>query len=286
MKPVFGINITENKKNDVGNERVFICQQISQTNAESLAKVSEENSHVMKKMLLPLPLRIFNFVVAIIGFILFRASLNLMRDGMSFGEILNESPWVVIGIGACAVVFSGVLLLAKAKRKKVSESDENAVLSNRIDVVCNNIYAELGVTADTPEIDILSFTYKEKKGENVPVGKSTSPVNFSNLAHKFYVSDGNLYLVSLEAKYCIPLGGITGIRTIKKQAVVPEIMWNKDIHYTEDYYKQYKIRSNDGMLYIKPYHILCFNYNGEEWGLYFPCYELPLFERITNLKAE
>lgn len=286
MKPVFGIDVTKNKKNDVGNERSFICQQISQTNLESLDRITEENSKISKKMLLPLPLRIFQGIVMVVGIILFRVSLNLTRDGVTLSEMLKTVPWVPLGILACSGIFSGILMLANAKRKKIAESEENLVVSNRIDVVCSNIYSEFGVDENTPEVDILSFRYKTRKSENVFVTNSLSPVNASNLAHKFYVSDGNLYLVSLEAKYCIPLDNVTGIKTVKKQAAIPEAMWNKAIHFTEGYFEQFKIRCNDGIIHIRPYHILCFNHNGEEWGLYFPCYELPLFENITGLKAE
>lgn len=286
MKPVFGIDVTKNKKNDVGNERAFICQQISQTNLESLDRITEENSKISKKMLLPLPLRIFQGIVMVVGIILFRVSLNLTRDGVTLSEMLKTVPWVPLGILACSAIFSGLLILANAKRKKIAESEESTVVSNRVDIVCSNIYAELGVAEDTPEVDIFTFKYKEKKDKITPVAKGATPVNALNVAHKFYVSEGNLYLVSLEAKYCIPLNNVTGIKTVKKQMVVPDIMWNKDIHFNEGYFKQFKINSHDGALYIKPCNVLCFNHNGEEWGLYFPCYELPLFENITGIKAE
>ena len=36
----------------------------------------------------------------------------------------------------------------------------------------------------------------------------------------------------------------------------------------------------------KGYHILELEINGELWGIYFPCYELMVFEEITGLKAE
>lgn len=41
-----------------------------------------------------------------------------------------------------------------------------------------------------------------------------------------------------------------------------------------------------GILWIKPHHILVIEQDGEEYGIYFPAYELSTFERLTGLSAE
>lgn len=52
-------------------------------------------------------------------------------------------------------------------------------------------------------------------------------------------------------------------------------------------YKAYKLSEGDnGLIYCKPYYILELDRAGERWGIYFPCYELPAFERATGLTAE
>lgn len=287
MKPVFATNVTENKKNDVSNAEAFVCQRISQMNKESLDRVSEENNKVIKKASLPLPLRIMQIASMIVGFICFRVTMNLTRDGMSSGELLREAPVLFVVLAACVVVFGVVTFWGNAKSKKIRNSEESEIAASRADVVCRNIYAELGVTEQTPEVDIFDFKYKEKKNDISFVAfNKMSAANFMNFPYKFYVNEGNLYLADLEVKYCIPLNKVKGIKTVKKQATIPMFMWNKEIAFNEGYYKQFKIRSNDGNIFIKPYHILCFEHNGEDWGLYFPCYELPLFEQITGFKAE
>ena len=37
---------------------------------------------------------------------------------------------------------------------------------------------------------------------------------------------------------------------------------------------------------MKAYHILELEHGGENYGIYFPCWELPVFERLTGLNAE
>ena len=52
------------------------------------------------------------------------------------------------------------------------------------------------------------------------------------------------------------------------------------------YYKQFKITGDDDDgVSFKPYYILQFRHEGELWGIYFPCYDLEAFERLTGLKT-
>lgn len=75
------------------------------------------------------------------------------------------------------------------------------------------------------------------------------------------------------------------IITVKKRAVM--MSWNKDEAYNKGVYKQYKlVEDNLGRVSGKNYHILELNSGGERWGIYFPRYELPVFEEITGLKAD
>lgn len=63
--------------------------------------------------------------------------------------------------------------------------------------------------------------------------------------------------------------------------------WNKDEAYNKGVYKQYKlVEDNLGRVSGKNYQILELNSGGERWGIYFPRYELPVFEEITGLKAD
>jgi hypothetical protein len=41
-----------------------------------------------------------------------------------------------------------------------------------------------------------------------------------------------------------------------------------------------------GFVFCKEYHVLELEQNGEEWGIWFPPYELPAMEALTGLKAE
>ena len=63
--------------------------------------------------------------------------------------------------------------------------------------------------------------------------------------------------------------------------------WNKEIGPNEERYKPFKLGVDQyGGVHAKPYHILTLEHEGEEMGIYFPCYELETIELLTGLKAE
>lgn len=285
MKPIFGTDITTDKKNSVSNAESFVCDRISQSTQASLDKVSEEAMTIEKKMSLPTPLRIFQVVDGIVLCIFLRVILNVLTDEeVTFSQALHNAPWMFIVFGVSLLAFVLMTLYGNKLRKDVGESDEHATVSNRVDVVCQNINSELGVPESAVDVDVLSFAYKEKKGEFVATEQGISPIKFINFSYKVYEQEGNLYLSDLECKYCIPLDKKKNIVKINKRITIP--MWNKEQAYNKGEYKQYKISSDNDMYSFKPYYVLNVEHNGELWGIYFPSYELPVIEELTGLKAE
>ena len=45
-------------------------------------------------------------------------------------------------------------------------------------------------------------------------------------------------------------------------------------------------QTNTGEVSIKPYYVLEIENDGDLYGIYFPCYELATFERLTGLNAQ
>lgn len=82
-----------------------------------------------------------------------------------------------------------------------------------------------------------------------------------------------------------PSDALRGIRKVSKRIRIEG--WNKEEPCNQGRYKAYKLSEGDnGLIYCKPYYILELDRAGERWGIYFPCYELPAFERATGLTAE
>ena len=108
---------------------------------------------------------------------------------------------------------------------------------------------------------------------------------YYNVDIKAYATEEGLHLADLEHVYTFKPSELVGIKTVHKRIVIP--LWNKEEGVNEGTYKPYKITPlNTGDFSFKNHHILEIEREGERYGVYFPCYELDIFERLTGLKAE
>ena len=176
-------------------------------------------------------------------------------------------------------------MISAKKEKAVLSSDESTHTLSKLDGICDAIFTELSVPADAKEVDILSFYYKMKDGDIKVCEKALQSAPYFNPVFKIYSDSQNLYIANLEGKYAFSLSSAQSIHSVKKHIRITE--WNKDEDFDKGIYKQYKLTSDDyGCIHCKTYHILQINNNGDSWGIYFPCYELPVFEAITGLTAQ
>lgn len=287
MKPFLGVDLTENKNNERFNGEEFLRIKTSETQLQSFEKAAESGLELEAKAKLPLPLRIIGGICGFVGLIGLAVIVNLWGESeeATFAHIYETLPWVFWLCGVCLAVWGVLKLLGKKKAKDTIESDEGNLTKSRIDTAVNTIYAEMGVPKTTPETDIFAFGYKVKDGEVIAKTRGFEITPYNNLIYRVFTDKDNLCLVNMEGRYEFPLSELKAIRTVKKSIVIPD--WNKEESPKKGIYKQYKLSvDNQNCVHIKPYHILEFEHNGETWGIYFPCYELPTFEKLTGLKAE
>lgn len=284
MKPLFGTDLTTNKKNDTANIEQFVCQKISDVSSEALDDVSEQATDVAKKADIPVFLKILMYVSAFGMLIMLRIVANLITDDIPIQQIIEQHLWVIIAAIGCVAVFLLICFYRKKLGQKVTESEEYAITESRINNVLRTVYSELGVPSDAKDVDIFYSFYKVKNGECIQKRRGMAPFDFANFANKVFIENGNLYVADTTTKYCIPDFKPTFIEKVNKRRTFP--IWNKDTPYNKGEFKAYKITYNDSIYSCKPYYILHFESNGESWGIYFPSYELPFFEGLTGLKAE
>ena len=128
------------------------------------------------------------------------------------------------------------------------------------------------------------FGYKIKNGEIRPqlIGLQNTP--YTNAEVKMYATDEDISLVDLGSVYSFKKEELKSIICVNKRIGVPE--WNKEEDPRKGNFKPYKMTVNQGTVFFKPYYILHIEREGEHFGLYFPCYELEAFERLTGLTVE
>lgn len=281
MKPFLGIDLTHNKKNEQFNGNEFLIQEPSAALLNSLLTASEKATDTVNRSKLPQPLRVIQYICGITA-LLFGG--GILKSDVSFSEGYYNAPWVFWGAGIGAVIWLILWVWGKLKAKSVMETEDSTQTFSRLDGINKAVYAELGVPGNAKDVDILSFFYKIKDGNIKIQEKGMQIAQYFNTEFKFFADSENLYLANLDGKYAFPLSSVTALRTVKKHIRIAG--WNKDDAFNQGIYKQYKLTTDQyGCVHCKYYHILEISHQGEIFGIYIPCYELPVFEELTGLKA-
>lgn len=284
MKPVFGIDITTNKKNERLNSEEFIIQTTSKQKTEELEEKQENLKQTIEESKLPLWVRI---VKAICGFyaLIVLGSVAKASFKIGFDQALRNAPILIISAFLCAIIWVILQFFAKRKENRVMTEQNAEQQVEELDTNLKNIYDELNVPKESASVDVLVFRYKVKNGKVVPKAIGLQMTEYMNLDVKIFKTEDNLCLADLENLFAFPLSSLRAIKTVKKRISVSS--WNKDEEPTKGKFKPYKMAVNQyGQIFFKPYHILEIDQNGEIFGIYFPCYELPIFESLTGLKAD
>ena len=276
MKPFLGIDLTMDKKNEEFNGTEFLVQAPSAALANTLEVSSEKAEETIETAKLPLLFRIIQFICGIAALII---TGGILKADVSLAEGYQNAPWLYWTAGICAVVWLVLWLWSKQKAKVVLETEESEQTFSHLEGTASAIYKELSVPDDAKDIDVLSFFYKMKNGEIKPVEKAFA--THFNPEFKIFSDEENLYLANLEGKYAFPLSSIVKIHTVNKHIRIAG--WNKEEKFNKGIYKQYKLtEDNYGSIHCKQYLILEVNYQGEAYGIYFPCFELPILEECTK----
>lgn len=207
------------------------------------------------------------------------------EDSVTLSQAYQNASWLFWLGGGCIAVWGLLKLISIRKAKNIFESDESSRVISNLNVTSDAIIADLNVPKDSEKIDILSFFYKVKDDKIKVCEKGLQIASHMNPIFHAFCDSKHLYLANLEGKYAFPLTDIKGIRSVKKTILL--LSWNKDIPYNHENYKKYKLsEDNYGCIHCKGYHILELEHDGETWGVYFPCYELPVIEQLTGLTAD
>ncbi len=282
MIPFLGIDLTTDKKNKTTNGSEFISEKPSLALAQALEHSTEKANQTTNKSKLPLPLRIIQYTCWAIWLIMIS---SIIRADVSVTTAYKNAPWVFWIGGITFVLWLILWLSGKVKSKSVLGKEESSRVFTHLESVTDSVYTDLSVPNTATDVNVLSFYYKLKDG-NIKVctpGMQIAP--YLNPIFKAFSDSEYLYLADLNGKYAIPLSSIVSIKTVNKRIQI--LRWNKDVHLKNAAFKKYKLQSdNYNRIHCKYYHIVEFNHYGTLWGIYIPCYELPVFERLTGLKAQ
>lgn len=284
MKYVFGINLTEDKNNKIIDGQVFHSSSISPELLEEINKCGDISAKHEKKISLPIWMAIVQLLSLVIGSMILISIINGFKNH-TLREIYNNAPSLFyISIVSFTIYF--ILYLIERNKKKYLSSDEYNYDKIYTRNVFNYTKNALDIPDDAKVIEVLLFYYKVKNGKMRVVEKTNHVdkgfVSYQNFQVYAYVKKETLYMRDLYDEWAIPLYCITGIKKINKKISVPR--WNKEIPYNKGIYKKYKMIINGlGYIFFKPYYAVSIAWNGENYELLIPPYELDILSALIGI---
>ena len=279
MKPFFGTDLTHDKHNEHINDEPFITATISHT----LRKDAEENAQEFMrsvKKASPTGLHILHTILfAVAAYCGLFGALGLV--GLE-EDLTMDTALLFLGIAAVCGGFAYLLhRRSVSKLNTAFDSEEMEALTEKMQQNSMGIARELNLPDSTLSADVFYFAYKSKKDGKEEESRWTQRAPYSNFEVQLYTRDGNLCITDMESVFSIPLSCLKKIRKVDKRIVFTN--WNKEEPFNKGSFKPYKIREEKAGYSCPCYYILDVEYQGEPYGIYFPCYELDTFRQATGL---
>ena len=284
MKPFFGNDRTTDKKNEHLNAEPFLVATPPEQASRMQELSSEEITETIRESKLPLAVRIFKWICGYLALICIGGAL---KARVPIRTAYGNAPQVFWVGGVCLILFVVLVILGRRKEKTVLESEDADRSLERYAESTDEVFKQLGVPETAEEVNAFGFFYRVKKdGECRPCkGFAMQVALYFNLTFRAYADGDRLCLANLDGVYAVPLSELRAIRTIRKNVVFS--VWTKDDPINDEKYKPYKLGvDNLENVHAKWCHVLEFEHDGETWGIWFPNYELPAYEKLTGLKAE
>lgn len=279
IKPIFCIDVTADKKNDVVNGAEFVARTVTAGQKDEYEETRVQLEKTINKSQLPLWLRIAKLIMGGFSIIVFAACIK-----PGFETAWRNASYLIISAIVCAALWVILHVYSKSKEKKVLTEEDVIGQLEKIDENTNSILEELNVPAYAEDVDVLVFKYKMKNGEMRPFTHAMQTTPYICINLKIFATEDELCISDVENVYYFKKTDIKSIITVDKRIGIST--WNKEEEPRKGRFAPYKMTvSNTGDVYFKPYYILEIEIENQSYGLYFPCYELGVIERFTGLMA-
>ena len=285
MKPFLGIDITGDSENAVLNEKELTA---AKTPANIIEKYNESVDRIQKAIdgaEMPLVVRILKYLCVVVTILAVGLCLLVFRAGGEiFSETWNTAPWLFFVVGAGVLGLAVIVFFERRMAKELTDEKRFSADIKVMNDTAREALAFLRVPEDAVNADVILFRYKITDGEVVPKAVKLAPTPYIACDMKVFAEEGKLCLASIDARYEIPLSSVRKISRVDKKITV--MGWNKKDAPDSEKYSIYSLKADQyGCVSAKCSYVLEFTLDSTEWGLYFPCYELAVFEKLTGKKC-
>ena len=287
MKPIFCTDITVDKHNQVINGREFITANASEDIRAELDKKANDLEHTIQSSRTPswmvMVKNIAGFGALVMAMSLFSTAMQAGSIGAIFAG--GNLTTTIICLGAVAIWFY-LGRVSKEREKSIRSNTDIKARSHEIENGIAMLYRSMGVPENAVSADIIMFQYKMKDGQINPVSPLMMPTPYFNFECKVYADGDCLCIADTENVYSFKKCEILGTRFIEKKTSF--VSWNKASAPTDAPFAEYGLTLGKlGTIVCNGYYALDLKHDDEVCEIYFPVYELPVFEGIINrLKNE
>lgn len=282
MKPFYGIDRTENRKNTFREGDCFIAASTSRAVSSAMERAAEGAAVQLRKSKLPFPLggirTVCGWAAALLLFSIIRALRSVtLLDGY------ENAPFLFWLTGICGAVWLVLTIIGAVIRKNVQATEDFTVAVKRMEDQVDAAFRELGVPADAKDVDVIAISHRWKNGKLKPVAYGLETSERTTEPFKVFLREDRLCFATPEHRYEFRLSELQVLHSVKKH--IYSKGWNKEEDYDEGFYKPYKLTvDNYGRIHMRSYGLLELEREGIRWAIWLPPYELNYISALTGLK--
>ncbi|MBO5286730.1 MAG: hypothetical protein J6B34_01250 [Clostridia bacterium] len=274
MKNLFSFDINDTT---VSSLNQFTLREIDEDMTKRQEELNSELNRFEKQWRPHFAIVIIRFFLVLFGGLLLISAFNsLVRNGSDafsspIGIILPIVSLVIVGL--CSLSY----YLEYRKKIKIISSEEYITVEKNAKSAIDLALSYLKVPENALKTDVFCYYYyKEENGE-----KRDAAGHFKYLNVPMYIFKENdtLCIADVGAVFGIDINSIKGIS--ERDEKVTFTQWNKEIPFSKEPYKEYKITLNSyGVYTIRKTCVIKFEKDADEYEILIPHYDI---EPITKL---
>lgn len=282
MKPFYGIDRTENRKNTFREGDCFIAASTSRAVSSAMERAAEGAAVQLRKSKLPFPLGGIRTVCGWAAALLLFSIIRALRS-VTLLEGYENAPFLFWLTGICGAVWLVLTIISAVIRKNVQATEDFTVAVKRVEDQVDAAFRELGVPQNAKDVDVIAISHRWKNGKLKPVAYGLETSERTTEPFKVFLREDRLCFATPEHRYEFRLSELQVLRSVKKH--IYSKGWNKEEDYDEGFYKPYKLTvDNYGRIHMRSYGLLELEHEGIRWAIWLPPYELNYISALTGLK--
>lgn len=269
MKPFLCIETTKEYRNC----KDYAIRHTSEETQQEWETVFNKREAMLSKTKLTKFAYYLSLCLLIIGITTLLQALTFIKGAEGGPEI----PLFLLNLFVSVASFCIYFFIRHHYKKQHKLFSELANKSN------HNIRRELEIPDDVGFTEVIYYQYELHDGKVVPVPEQPGGQIYFNPLYYLYVENENLNIGTDKHVFAVPLSALKCIRKINSK--ISFRFWKKAEHFSSPAYKEFDIIATKDSIEMDYYYTLELYLDGEMWEIPFPCYELPVFQKLTGLSV-